>query len=83
MIEKYYLTIITANDNQKIKEVGFEMLKEYEGESESEKGYWADVHYYMEQNDCDKETAIKAIDKIYEDYCKKRNEQFGLKTETT
>jgi hypothetical protein len=24
MIEKYYLTIITANDNQKIKEVGFE-----------------------------------------------------------
>jgi hypothetical protein len=52
------------------------MLKEYEGESESEKGYWADVHYYMEQNDCDKETAIKAIDKIYEDYCKKRNEQF-------
>jgi hypothetical protein len=24
MIDKYYLTIITANDNQKIKEQGFE-----------------------------------------------------------
>lgn len=47
------------------------MLKEYEGESESEKGYWADVHSYMEQNNCDKETAIKAIEKIYDDFSKK------------
>jgi NACalpha-BTF3-like transcription factor len=49
------------------------MLQEYEGETESEKGYWDDVHYYMEQNNCDKETAIKAIEKIYDDYSKKRN----------
>lgn len=49
------------------------MLKEYEGLLESEKGYWADVHYYMEQNNCDKETAIKAIDKIYDEFSKKNN----------
>lgn len=49
------------------------MLKEYEGKSESEKGYWADVHYYMKQNNCDKDTAIKSIEKIYVDYVKKRN----------
>ncbi len=49
------------------------MLKEYEGESESEKGYWADVQYYMEQNNCNKETAIKAIEKIYDDFVKKSN----------
>ncbi|MER2006320.1 MAG: hypothetical protein ABS939_02610 [Psychrobacillus sp.] len=52
------------------------MIKEYEGESESEKGYWADVYYYMEINNCDKETAITAIDKIYDDYVKKRNAQY-------
>ncbi|MED1863319.1 hypothetical protein P4V41_07605 [Fictibacillus nanhaiensis] len=50
------------------------MQNEYEGELESKKGYWADVHYYMEQNNCNKEIAIKAIDKIYDDFVKKSNE---------
>lgn len=49
------------------------MSKEYEGQSEAEQGYWFDVHYYMEQNNCDKQTAIKAIEKIYDDYSKNRN----------
>ncbi|WP_187442185.1 terpene synthase family protein [Sutcliffiella horikoshii] len=50
------------------------LAKEYESEEESEQGYWNDVHCYMEENNCDKETAIKAIDKIYDDYVRKSNE---------
>lgn len=49
------------------------MTEIYEGETESEKGYWADVHHYMEGNKCDKETAIKAIELIYENYSKRNN----------
>lgn len=43
----------------------------YEGESEAENGYWADVHYYMKENNCDKESAIKAIEIIYEEFSKR------------
>jgi hypothetical protein len=45
----------------------------YEGKEESEKGYWADVHYYMKENECDKETAIDAIELIYENYSKRNS----------
>jgi hypothetical protein len=54
------------------------MVKEYEGESEAENGYWADIHYYMEQNNCDKETAIKALDKIYDDFAKRGKVDFKV-----
>lgn len=47
-----------------------------ENELEAEKLFLEDVRYYMEQNNCDKETAIKSLDKIYADYSKKRREKF-------
>jgi len=47
----------------------------YENESEAENGYWADVHYYMVQNNCDKEAAIESIEKIYADYSKRNKAQ--------
>lgn len=50
-------------------------MKEYEGESESEKGYWADIYYYMEKYNCDKETAIKNINIIYDNYSKKLKQE--------
>ncbi|MFA1510021.1 hypothetical protein ACDN41_12395 [Priestia aryabhattai] len=34
-------------------------------ETEEQNNFWADVYYYMEENNCDKETAMKAIEPLY------------------
>lgn len=51
------------------------MSKVYEGVLESEQGYWEDIDYYMKQNNCDKETAIKAIEEIYHNYSNHQSEE--------
>jgi hypothetical protein len=43
----------------------------YCDESEEENGFWGDVYFYVEENKCDKETAMKAIETIYEEFCKR------------
>lgn len=37
----------------------------YCNETEEENSFWGDVYHYMEEHDCDKETAIKAIEPLY------------------
>lgn len=37
----------------------------YCNESEEENSFWADVYYYMKENNCSKEEAIKKIQPIY------------------
>lgn len=34
-------------------------------ETEEENNFKADVYYYMQENNCDEETAIKAIEPLY------------------
>lgn len=34
-------------------------------ETEEQNNFWADVYYYMQENKCDEETAIKAIEPLY------------------
>ncbi|QWU14196.1 hypothetical protein [Paenibacillus sophorae] len=34
-------------------------------ESEEENSFWGDVCFYMEENKCDKETAMKAVEPFY------------------
>lgn len=41
-----------------------EMARHLLEETEEENNYWCDVYYYMEENDCDKETAMKAINTL-------------------
>ena len=34
-------------------------------ETEEENNFKADIYYYMQQNNCDEKTAIKAIEPLY------------------
>jgi hypothetical protein len=41
------------------------MTRPIDEETEIENNFWADVYYYMQEHNCDKETAIKAIEPLY------------------
>jgi hypothetical protein len=34
-------------------------------QSEEESNFWADVYYYMQENNCDEKTAIQVIEPLY------------------
>jgi hypothetical protein len=34
-------------------------------ETEDENSFWADVYYYMKENNCDDQTAIRAVEPSY------------------
>lgn len=34
-------------------------------ETEEENSFWADIYYYMKENNCDEETARKAVEPLY------------------
>jgi len=66
---------VSFEDNiREMERNGLQMSKVYEGVLESEQGYWEDIGYYMKKNNCDRETAIKAIEEIYHNYSNSQSE---------